>query len=64
MAVLMTVAEAFSTPGAPHLLINLIVFSAGGVLFGLLMWNRTEAAYRHYLSGEELNALNRLSAKP
>jgi hypothetical protein len=68
MATLMTLVHSFSTTGGlpvlEDLMVNLFVFLAGGFLFAVLMWNMLEAAYRHYLSQQELQALDRLSAKP
>jgi hypothetical protein len=66
MAGLMTGVHAFLSPGSSvveNLIINLVMFPALGILYGIFMWNGMDAAYRYYLSQQELESLDALSAK-
>jgi len=66
MAGLMDGVHHFSTPGAkflPDFAGYLVVFLAAGILYGIFMWNMLEAAYRNYLSRQELESLNKLSGR-
>jgi hypothetical protein len=67
MAILMTVIHELlihRSSIARELSINLLVFPLAGILFGILLWNRVEIAYRSYLSRLELRNLRALNAKP
>ncbi len=66
MTALMTVEHTVSTPDSSllrNLPFNLIVFLGAGMLFGILMWNMLEGAYRSYLSRQELESLDKLNAR-
>ena len=40
-----------------YFITSLIVWPLGGLLFGLLTWNKTEASYQYFKSQKELNSL-------
>jgi hypothetical protein len=43
---------------------RIIPYALGGIFFGYWMWTYCENAYRSYLSQQEIEALDALSAKP
>jgi hypothetical protein len=66
MAGLMDGVHHFFTPGTkflPDFADYLTVFLAAGILYGILMWNMLEGAYRSYLSRQELESLDKLNAR-